>query len=159
MCLSKDIISAYCDGETEGKITTMIETHLQECSRCQEIANKYKMLSNTMKNKAFTPSTNDVKRLANQLRLLQAQTSPKKGFNGIMWRAPVVKIAVFLFILLFAFTFILFSVIIFTGGSREGQTMMASAPTETVAPERQSQEPSPHPLPQPDSHNLRTVDY
>lgn len=159
MCLSKDIISAYCDGETEGRIKSLIEAHLNECGQCRQTADSYRLLSRSLRQTAEEPSSADVIALANRIRALQPTNAVRRSFRSQMHSVPVLRLAVFLFLILFAFTFIFFSVIIFNGGSRDGQAIMASAPTGTAAPEIPDKEPFPTPVFRPDQRNLRTVDY
>lgn len=158
MCLSKDIISAYCDGETEGRVNDLVEKHLQECESCRKTAEAYKALSVSVKQSAFSPDQSDVTILANRIRLYQPQMAKRIRRNSYR-KIPVFRLAVFLFVLLCAFTFLLFSVIIFSGGSRDGQAVMASAPAEAAVPEIPKDGPSPAPMFRPDNRNLRTVDY
>lgn len=159
MCLSKDIISAYCDGETEDRIKSLIEAHLNECERCRQTADSYRALSRSLRQTAAEPSSADAVVLANRIRALQPTGAVRCSFRSKMRSVPFLRAAVFLFLILFAFTFIFFSVIIFNGGSRDGQAIMASAPTGTTAPVIPDKEPFPTPVFRPDQRNLRTVDY
>lgn len=159
MCLSKDIISAYCDGETEGQVKNLIESHLNECDSCRRTAELYRALSQSLRRTAEEPSPADLTALANRIRAVQPSEARRNRYRVKAVPVPVFKLAVFLFLILFAFTFILFSVIIFSGGNRNGQAVMASVPTETAVPEIPDKEPVPNPVFRPADRNLRTVDY
>lgn len=159
MCLSKDIISAYCDGETEAQVKRLIESHLNECESCRKIAEAYQALSLSLRQAAIEPTSEQVAALANRLRARQPVPAARRRRNFKIVSHPLLKAAVYLFLILFAFTFILFSVIIFNGGNRNGQAVMASVPTEKTVPEIPDQEPIPNPVFRPADRNLRTVDY
>lgn len=159
MCLGKDIISAYCDGETEGRVKSLIESHLNECEACRKTAESYRSLSQSLQRTAEEPSSADLIALANRIRALQPAENRHRRYLPKSVPVPAFKLALFLFLILFAFTFILFSVIIFNGGNRNGQAVMASVPTETAVPEIPDKEPVPNPMFRPTDRNLRTVDY
>lgn len=159
MCLTKDIISAYCDGETEGQVKSLIESHLNGCESCRKTAESYRALSQSLRRTAAEPSSADLIALANRIRVLQPSETGRRRYRIKIGSVSVFKLAVFLFLILFAFTFILFSVIIFSGGNRNGQAVMASVPTETAVPEIPDKEPVPNPVFRPADRNLRTVDY
>lgn len=155
MCLEKDMISAYCDGETSGKVKALIEAHLSECAECRRIAETYRFVSQAVRRCGEEPDAAKVRALAVRLRSLNRKPAPVR----LSFHAPALRAAVFLFAALLAFTFILFSVIIFAGGSRNGEAVMASAPAERAVAEPAERETAPYPTFRPDNRNLRTVDY
>lgn len=155
MCLEKDMISAYCDGETSGKVKALIEAHLNECAECRRIAETYRFVSQAVRRCGEEPDAAKVRAFAVRLRSLNRKPAPVR----LSFHVPALRAAVFLFAALLAFTFILFSVIIFAGGSRNGEAVMASAPAERAVAEPAERETAPYPTFRPDNRNLRTVDY
>jgi len=91
MCYDSVILSAYSDGEVSADLAQEVSEHLQECSRCRQIAAKHNAV-NFFLNKTFhieqAELTERQGQLQNRLRL-QLRKESRRRYWGSFWRQRV----------------------------------------------------------------------
>ena len=86
MCLDKDMISAYCDGETSGKVKSLIEAHLNECAECRRIAETYRFVSQAVRRCGEEPDAAKVRAFADEMETkVSAKDWPFPTYGEILF--------------------------------------------------------------------------